>query len=59
MRFDPKIIAIDERKDLATLGMDKLHGILTTYELRTEQENPSRREASFKTSNKTRNKKPR
>jgi hypothetical protein len=39
--------------------MDKLHGILTTYQLRTKQENPSRREASFKTSNKTRKKKPR
>jgi hypothetical protein len=54
MRFDPKISALEEREDLATLSMDELHGILTTYEMRTEQDNPSRREATFKASKKTR-----
>ena len=28
--------------------MDELHGILTSYEMRTSSENPSRKEASFK-----------
>jgi hypothetical protein len=30
--------------------MDKLHGIFTTYEMRTEQENPDVKEAAFKES---------
>jgi hypothetical protein len=59
IRFDPKISFIDERQGLATLSMDELHGILTTYEMRTEKENPSRREATFKASKKTRKNKPR
>jgi hypothetical protein len=32
--------------------MDELHGILTTYEMRTEQEKPSRKEATLKVSKK-------
>jgi hypothetical protein len=47
MRFDPKISALEERQDMATLNMDELHGILIAYEMRTEQENPSRRESNF------------
>jgi hypothetical protein len=54
MRFDPKISALEERADLATLNMDKLHGILTTYAMRTEQDYPSMKEATFKASKKTR-----
>jgi hypothetical protein len=53
MRFDPKISSLEEREDLATLSMDELHGILTAYEMRTEQDNPSRKEATFKASKKT------
>eukprot|EP00253_Pinus_taeda_P024139 PITA_24139 len=30
-KFDSKVSAIDEMKELDTLKMDKLHGILTTY----------------------------
>jgi hypothetical protein len=30
--------------------MDELHGIFTTSEMRTEQENPDVKEASFKSS---------
>jgi hypothetical protein len=30
--------------------MDELHGIFTAYEMRTEQENPYVKEAAFKTS---------
>jgi hypothetical protein len=54
MRFDPKISALEERVDIATLSMDELNGIITTYEMRTEQENPSRKEVAFKASKKTR-----
>jgi hypothetical protein len=53
MRFDPNISSLEEREDLSTLSMDELHGILTAYEMRTEQDNPSRKEASFKASKKT------
>jgi hypothetical protein len=35
MRFDPNISALEEIQGLATLRMDELHGILTTYEIRT------------------------
>jgi hypothetical protein len=59
MSFDPKISSLEERQDLATLSMDELHGILTSYEMRTEQENISRREATFKAFKKTRKNKPR
>jgi hypothetical protein len=59
MRFDPKISSLEERKDIATLSMDELHGILTTYEMRTKHENPSRREATFNASKNTRKKNPR
>jgi hypothetical protein len=39
MRFDPKISELKERSDLNSISMDELHGIFTTYEMRTEQEN--------------------
>jgi hypothetical protein len=39
MRFDPKISSLEERPDLKSISMDELHGIFTTYEMRTEQEN--------------------
>jgi hypothetical protein len=48
MRFDSKISALEERVDLATLTMDELHGTLTYYEMRTKQDNPVTKEASFK-----------
>jgi hypothetical protein len=54
MRFDPKISTREEREDLSMLSMDELHGILTAYEMRTKQHNPSRKEATFKASKKTR-----
>jgi hypothetical protein len=54
MRFDPKISSLEERTDLATLSMDELHGILTDYEMRTKQDNPPKKEASFKASKKKR-----
>jgi hypothetical protein len=48
MRFDPKISSLEERADLDSISMDKLHGIFTTYEMRIEQENPYIKEAAFK-----------
>ena len=40
MIFDPKISSLEERTYLYSISMDELHGIFTTYEMRTEQENP-------------------
>jgi hypothetical protein len=36
MRFNPKILALEERSYLNSISMDELHGILTAYEMRTE-----------------------
>jgi hypothetical protein len=56
MRFDSKISTLEEREDLNSISMDKLHGIFTTYEMRTEQENPDIKEASFKESKRSKKK---
>jgi hypothetical protein len=53
MRFDSKISTLEERVDLDTMTMDELHGILTAYEMRTEQDNLVTKEATFKASKKT------
>jgi hypothetical protein len=50
MRFYPKISTLEEREDLESISMDKLHGIFTTYEMITEKENPDIKEVSFKAS---------
>jgi hypothetical protein len=50
MRFDPKISTLEERVHMDSIIMDKLHGIFTAYEMRTEQENPDIKEAAFKES---------
>jgi hypothetical protein len=36
MRFNPKISTLEERSDLNSIRMVELHGIFTTYEMRTE-----------------------
>ena len=53
MRFDSKVPALEERQDLDKLSIDELHKMLTTYEMRTKQEKPSRKETPFKVSKKT------
>ena len=53
MIFDSKFSTLEEKKILDKLSMDELHGILTIYEMRTEQEKPSKKEAAFKVSKKT------
>jgi hypothetical protein len=57
MRFNPKISALEERSDLNSIRMDELHGIFTAYEMRTEQENPDVKEAAFKASKRSKQKK--
>ncbi|KAH9293136.1 hypothetical protein KI387_041660 [Taxus chinensis] len=58
LRFDAKVSAIEEMKDLDKLSMDELHGILTAYEMRTESNRPSKKEAAFKVSKKEKIKEP-
>jgi hypothetical protein len=57
MIFDPNILALEEREDLSMISMGELHGIFTTYEMRTVQENPSMEEETFKASRRTKKKK--
>jgi hypothetical protein len=37
LRFDAKVSSIEEMKDLDKLIVHELHGILTTYEMRTKK----------------------
>jgi hypothetical protein len=57
MIFNPKISTLEERLDINSISMDELHGIFTTYEMRTEQENPDVKEAAFKASKRSKKKK--
>jgi hypothetical protein len=50
MIFNPKISTLEERSDLNSISMDKLHGIFKAYEMRNEQKNPDVKEATFKAS---------
>jgi hypothetical protein len=56
MIFDPRISTLEERSDLNSISMDELHGIFTAYEMRTEQENLYIKEAAFKESKKSKQK---
>jgi hypothetical protein len=57
MRFNPKISTLEEILDLDSISMDELHGIFTAFEMRTEQENPDVKEATFKASKRSKQKK--
>ena len=48
MRYNPKVSTLEEQDDLKKMTMDELHGILTAYEMRTGQNESSRKEATFK-----------
>eukprot|EP00253_Pinus_taeda_P002313 PITA_02313 len=37
-RFNPKVSILEDRSNLTNLSVDELHGILTTYEMRIEEE---------------------
>jgi hypothetical protein len=39
LRSDSKVSVIEEAMDLTKMTMDELHGILTSYEMRTDTEN--------------------
>ena len=56
MRFDPKISSLEERADLNSIIMDELHGIFTTYEMRTKQENPNIKKVALKASKRSKKK---
>jgi hypothetical protein len=56
MIYDSNISSLEERKSLDTLSMDELHGILTTYEMRTEQDSPVTKEETFMASKKIKKK---
>jgi hypothetical protein len=49
-RLDAKVSAIEEMHELDKLTMDRLHGILTAYEMRTRKEQPDLKDAVFKAS---------
>ncbi|XP_057855475.2 uncharacterized protein LOC131065090 [Cryptomeria japonica] len=51
-RFDSKVSAIEEAKELKILTIDELHRSLTAYEMRKQDELPIRKEVAFKTSKK-------
>jgi hypothetical protein len=50
IRFNPKMSTLEEIPDLNSISMDELHGIFTSYEMRTKMENLDVREAAFKAS---------
>lgn len=52
MIFNAKILAIEEMVDLNNLKMDRLLGVLTTYEMRVGRENSEPKKAMFKVSKK-------
>jgi len=45
-RFNPNISSIEEMKDLDNMTMDELHGILTTCEMRIENDKQGRKQPS-------------
>jgi hypothetical protein len=57
MRFNPKILALEEISDLNSIIMDELYGIFIAYEMRTEQENPDVKAIAFKASKRSKKKK--
>jgi len=52
-RFDSKVYAIEEAKDLNTFSMDEMHGSLIAYEMRIGIRKSINREATFKAKKKT------
>jgi hypothetical protein len=50
MRYNAKISSIEDKSDLKTLTVDQLHGIFTTYEMRTRHDKSTKDETTFKAS---------
>ena len=57
MAYNPKVSTLEDREKLGELTMDELYRILTAYELRLGIDNTSKGEATFKVTNKIKNKK--
>lgn len=55
-KYNAKIFAIEEARDLKTLTIDDLHGMLTAYKMRTFDEETTKRETTFKSTNKIKKK---
>lgn len=53
MRFNTKVSTLEEKKYLDKITMDELHGILTTYEMRTKTDQSSKKEDAFKATKRT------
>ncbi|XP_059070783.1 uncharacterized protein LOC131860394 [Cryptomeria japonica] len=51
-KYDTKVSAIEEAKDLKTFSMDELFGSLFAYEMRTISVEPSKKEVFFTSENK-------
>ena len=56
VRYDSKVSTLEEQDDLKIVIVDELHGILTTYEMRTGLNETSKKEAVFKVSSKNQSK---
>ena len=52
MRFNAKVLAIEQMANLKDLKMDQLHGTLTTYEVRVGIQKYKHNEETFKVSRK-------
>jgi hypothetical protein len=50
MRYDANISTIEDRYDLDTLTVDQLHGIFTSYEMRTGNDKSKKYEITFESS---------
>ena len=51
-----KVSTLEERDELKKVRVDELHGIITTYEMRTGQDKNSKKEAVFKFTSKNQSK---
>ena len=56
-RFNSKVSVLEDRANLDKFIKDELHGILTSYEMRTKKDNGSKEEVPFKTIRKPKNNK--
>ena len=51
MKYDSMVSTLEERDDLDALTVDELHGIFAAYDMRTRQNDSSRKKAAFKAIN--------
>jgi len=55
-KYNSKVFAIEEAKDMNTFSMDELHRSLIAYEMRIAKEKPSDKEVAFKAKKKAKEK---